>query len=375
MASIETRRDADGVPTSWRVIWREAGQKRSQRVASLEQAQLWKAVLEAAGHDTDRAAAALSARASTTPTLRDVAELHLDRLGPRATEYTVKRYRGYLRTHLAELAARPVDKITEAHLITWIRGMQAAGASPKTIANVHGFLHGVMATAIRQGQREDNPCNGRLLPSKASTERKATFLTVAEYELIEAHLPEDERPLFRVMLETGLRLAEATALTPSDIDLNAAVPVLHVTKAWKQAARGWIVGPPKTRRSTRTLGLAATTVDVLRPVLEACRPDELLLSNPRGSRSIPKHRQRLDAWTAARTAAARDETWPVWKTPRIHDLRHSHAALMLGAGMSLYELSQRLGHESIQTTADVYGHLLPDAQRRAAATAASVFGR
>lgn len=67
MASIETRRDADGVPTSWRVIWREAGQKRSQRVASLEQAQLWKAVLEAAGHDTDRAAAALSARASTPP--------------------------------------------------------------------------------------------------------------------------------------------------------------------------------------------------------------------------------------------------------------------------------------------------------------------
>ncbi|QCP08332.1 hypothetical protein FDF08_10390 [Micrococcus luteus] len=52
MASIEPRRNGDGVVTSYRVVWRDLGAKRSQAVASLEQAQQWKAVLEAAGHDT-----------------------------------------------------------------------------------------------------------------------------------------------------------------------------------------------------------------------------------------------------------------------------------------------------------------------------------
>lgn len=62
------------------------------------------------------------------------------------------------------------------------------------------------------------------------------------------------------------------------------------------------------------------------------------------------------------------------KVPRIHDLRHSHAAWMIGQGISLFELKQRLGHESIQTTADTYGHLLPEAQVQAERAAALAFG-
>ena len=45
------------------------------------------------------------------------------------------------------------------------------------------------------------------------------------------------------------------------------------------------------------------------------------------------------------------------KRIRVHDLRHSHAALCIHLGISIYDLSRRLGHESIKTTADTYGHL------------------
>ena len=59
--------------------------------------------------------------------------------------------------------------------------------------------------------------------------------------------------------------------------------------------------------------------------------------------------------------------------PRIHDLRHSHASILLGAGVPIHVVQVRLGHESIKTTVDTYGHLLPDAQAMAANAASVAF--
>lgn len=57
------------------------------------------------------------------------------------------------------------------------------------------------------------------------------------------------------------------------------------------------------------------------------------------------------------------------KSPRIHDLRHTHTSCLIADGVNLYTVARRLGHESITTTADVYGHLMPDQQVRAAQAA------
>lgn len=375
MAHIETRPSStEGGSPKYRVIWRDNGQRRTQTVATLEQAQLWKATLEAAGHDTERAEEALLAQARKTPTLAAVAAVHLDRLTG-VQPYTIKRYQGYLKTHLSELATRPVDVITEPVLADWIRSMQAKGSSVKTIMNVHGFLSGVMSTAVRRGAIEHNPCNGRMLPRNDHTRETATYLTVPEYAKVEAHLPAEHRALFRVMLETGLRLGEATALRPQDLSLDAQVPVCRIDKAWKQdGAGGWLIGPPKTKRSRRTVALAASTVSLLRPLAAATTPAGYLFPSASGDTTNPGHRQHLRVWSRAVAAAAADDDWPTWKKPRIHDLRHSHAALMLAAGMNIYELSARLGHESIKTTVDTYGHLVPGAHARAATTAQDVFG-
>ena len=57
------------------------------------------------------------------------------------------------------------------------------------------------------------------------------------------------------------------------------------------------------------------------------------------------------------------------KRPRVHDLRHTHASWMIAAGVDLFVLQRRLGHESITTTTETYAHLLPDQQAAAAAAA------
>ena len=79
------------------------------------------------------------------------------------------------------------------------------------------------------------------------------------------------------MLETGLRLGEATALRPQDLSLDAQVPVCRIDKAWKQdGVGGWLIGPPKTKRSRRTVALAASTVALLRPLAAATNPEGYL---------------------------------------------------------------------------------------------------
>ncbi len=83
-------------------------------------------------------------------------------------------------------------------------------------------------------------------------------------------------------------------------------------------------------------------------------PEDLLFVSSRGLplRSGPFHTR---VWQPAVTAAA------LGVRPRVHDLRHSHASALIAAGVSLPVVQRRLGHESITTTIDVYGHLAPDA--------------
>jgi integrase len=73
-------------------------------------------------------------------------------------------------------------------------------------------------------------------------------------------------------------------------------------------------------------------------------------------------------WHKAVRAAKEKGLLPVEKHPTPHDLRHSHAALLISHGHSLTYVQRRLGHESIQTTSDTYGHLLPEADDNAMAT-------
>jgi integrase len=84
----------------------------------------------------------------------------------------------------------------------------------------------------------------------------------------------------------------------------------------------------------------------------------------------PQHRQWLDEWYAAVKAA----DLGLDQRPRIHDLRHGHASICIAGGMNLFELAARLGHASILTTTNTYGHLAPDVSFRNAALVERVMG-
>lgn len=278
------------------------------------------------------------------------------------TPGTLAEYRRVAaRSWMPTLGPLPLDLVARDDVARWI-GAQAAtrnehGRTPssKTLANAHGLLSTVMASAVDAGHIPSNPCRGLGIPRTVRGEM--VFLSPGEFAVLVSHIPPRWQPLVSFLAATGLRWGEATALRWGDLDLDVDVPVVRVQRAWKKGAKVKELGAPKTRRSLRTVSLPTQIVGQLRPL--AGDADALVFTADRGG--VVHHGNfRWRFWVPAVEAAK------LGKKPRIHDLRHSHASWLIAAGVPLPVIQRRLGHESIQTTVDVYGHLAPDALEVAA---------
>jgi integrase len=160
-----------------------------------------------------------------------------------------------------------------------------------------------------------------------------------------------------VAVGTGLRFGEITALMVKDLALDAATPTLTVRRAWKRNGTGefagardrYYLGKPKARQSRRRVSLSPTVAEILRELAAGKEPDDLIFTAPHGGRLDQAHWYE-GRWRPAVRAAGRRG---LAKTPRFHDLRHTHAAWLISAGVPLPVIQKRLGHKSIQITVDV----------------------
>jgi len=133
----------------------------------------------------------------------------------------------------------------------------------------------------------------------------------------------------------------------------------------------------KGKKARRTVALAPSTVEQIRQRVESTKPGLPVFTISAETLVHPQHRQWLDAWYEAvrRAQEAYGVALNMERRPRIHDIRHSHASMMIAADMNLFELADRLGHESIITTTKTYGHLVPDAHFRASAMVETAMNR
>ncbi|MGV0109854.1 tyrosine-type recombinase/integrase [Arthrobacter sp. CP30] len=368
MASIVERPRKSGDIT-YTVRWRDPATRKQDSIATEDRdhALTLKRLLDANGQSFDIAQRLILEQKSLAPTVTSTIEKHIGSL-TNISLGTESKYRTYLRLYLNEpLGGRPVDAIEYDDVVAWIKWMQVQGKSSKTIANVHGLLSAGLSTAVRLKLRPDNPCKGVSLPKGDHIVEPVTFLTHEEFRLLMRFAHPHYVPLFRFLVATGLRMGEATALVASDFDLDGATPSVRISKAWKQdGAGGYYVGPPKTRRSRRTVALAPDTVAVVSPLVKRAKLTKgEVFTSPTGKvmRNGTVYRR---AWYPAIIAA---QGHGLEKKPRLHDLRHTHASWMLNAGTDIFKLSRRLGHESTTTTTDLYSHLLPEALESTAVSA------
>ena len=264
--------------------------------------------------------------------------------------------------HLGHLK---LSQVTREDVTT---ALKAQTGAPKTVSNAWGTLASMFKVAVSDGHLDRSPTLGVKLPKHEHHEdTEHRYMTGDELLQLVADTPEHYRPLVWMLVGTGMRWSEATALTVADVDLKA--KTVRVAKAWKRdRANGtWYVGTPKTKRSRRTITLPTEVVEAVRPLTAGRGRRDLLFTNNRGDwvRHQTFYRETWRKHCVRSLAAPR---------PRIHDIRHSHVALLVAAGVSLPVIQARLGHEKITTTIDTYGHLLPDLQVAAADAAQRVLG-
>ncbi|MGN0337378.1 MAG: tyrosine-type recombinase/integrase [Lachnospiraceae bacterium] len=180
--------------------------------------------------------------------------------------------------------------------------------------------------------------------------KKLSFWTLEEYELFASHLSADPEAFtaFEILYWTGMRQGELLALTPNDIDIER--HMIHITKSYTQIDGKDIISTPKTKKSERDVAIPQFLMDEIQVYIHTnhIRPDRRLFERTRHY-LFYKLRKGCEASGVRQI--------------RTHDIRHSHVSLLINAGFSALDIAERVGHESVSTTLDVYAHLFPDQQQ------------
>lgn len=278
-------------------------------------------------------------------------------------------YADDLKRITARLGAVPLGKLTPAHIDRLIADLLDAGYAPGTVNRTLGLVKRALKRAVRRGLILSNPTEDADLPSN----RRAP-LDIWSGEQVRHFLrgTTDDRyhALWHLALTTGMRQGEMLALAWDAVDLDRGT--LTVERHLSDDAQGKliIVSLAKTDAGYRQLALPPSAVGALRvhhyhqterrEVLGKAWCDEGLV--------FDRHDGRLMRPYVLATRHKRLSTALGLPRIRFHDLRHSAASMMLTeVRLPLFVVSRILGHSSIQVTANLYGHLLEDAQRAAAA--------
>ena len=216
--------------------------------------------------------------------------------------------------------------------------------APTYVRTIHSQLSCIMNYAVKNYGLPMNPCRVAGTIGKSDSE-EMHFWTVDEFTMFREH--EQKRAFglaFDILFYTGIRAGELLALSP---DRFTADLMLHVNRNYASVKNKQLLLTPKTEESTRDISIPQFLYDEVLTYCEdiACGPDELIFYFTKQAINREIHR-------VAKLAGLQEI--------RVHDLRHSHVAMLIDQGIPMKEIQARMGHKSITTTMDTYGHLYKD---------------
>lgn len=326
----------------------------------------------------------------TKQTLGEYLDEWLD--GIRVAPSTVASYRKNVRVHITpRIGSITLAQLSTSKIDAFYRDLEregradgTGGLSARTVRYVHTILRKALADAIKDAGRGllTNPADNARPPSakaaKApemvwwSPEDAQQFLTWAEDNVGDEYVV-----AWKVALATGMRRGELLGLRWKDIDLdNRTIAVARsvTTVKVKGEKQRLVEGPTKSGR-IRVVDIDEQTANRLRwfrvyragnLAIKLVNPDMVVFGDEEGSWRLPESFSRTFRQQLARFR----RTQPVnHQIPAIHfhSLRHTHAVWLLKAGVHPKVVQERLGHETIGITMDIYSHVMPSMGKEAAA--------
>lgn len=294
------------------------------------------------------------------------------RIGDDLSDSGWRAYEVHVRRHITpgigDVPLQALDRNQVKALYAWIQDGKSSRSerrpAPKTVHNVHLTLHRALQDAVEDGMIVRNPATGAR-KSPTSSDEMLTWTAEQLRTFLELTRTDRQFPLWRLTAMSGMRRGEVLGLRWSDLDFNALT--VRVSRQWKRGEKGFVLAPPKTDRGKRTIDLDAETMSVLKE----WRKQQL---EERMAHEGDWHESRLiftriDGRAQDVDVVSQRFARLVAKTdlPRIryHDLRHTHATLLLQDGVPAHVVSMRLGHRSVAFTLQRYGHVLPQQQAEA----------
>lgn len=249
------------------------------------------------------------------------------------------------RVHVApDWADVAVGKVAKSDVQLWVNSI---GKSATVVQRAHGVLAGILDLAVDDGLVPHHQARGVTLPKKQKGLH--AYLTPDQVRLLLTTVPAEHAPFVQLLVTTGLRWGEATALKGSDIDRRRKRVRVERTMYYDaKLPEKYGVGPVKTHEA-RAVPIAADLLDGLPLVIG----DALVFPGTDG-RMRPY--QTATGWFAAavRACQAADREFPRI-TP--HDLRHTAASLAVSSGANVKAVQRMLGHASAAMTLDQYADL------------------
>jgi len=242
------------------------------------------------------------------------------------------------------------------------------GLSARSVLHHHRVLSEALSHAVKWGLVTRNVAKAVDPPRPERVEMNALDAD-GVWRLLEAAQGTPYHPMLHLAIYTGMRRSEILGLRWMDVDFRMAT--ISVVQVMHRLRGGRIVfQEPKTQKGRRLVDLSPTAVLALRAHHErqeakqdmlglALAGSDLVFSQPDGSPSLPDTLSHAFAKIAARAGLP---------GVRLHDLRHTHATLMLRQGVHPKVVQERLGHSTIGVTLDTYSHVTPGLQRAAAMT-------
>ena len=287
----------------------------------------------------------------TDMTFGSLYELYMEDCSTRLRATTVDNKRSlYQSKILPTFKNIPVRDITPTMIRRWQNSLMNSPEhySQTYLKSINNQMSAIMNYAIRYYGLAQNPvvvCG----PFGKKTASEMQFWTRDEFrQFISCVKKPAARLAFEILFWTGMREGELLALTLNDVDFDKAT--ISITKTVAQLNGKTVTNPPKTPKSNRAVTVPKFLLDLIKDYADRLydyEPDEPLFY-------FTKHY----LWHEMQRACDASGVKPI----RIHDLRHSHASMLIEMGFSALLVSERLGHGNIQTTLQTYSHLYPDKQ-------------
>jgi integrase len=269
---------------------------------------------------------------------------------------TQEMYGSFIRVHIGpSLGKIKLKDLAPNHLQTFYARKIESGLSRRTVQLLHGTIRRVLNQAVSWGLVQRNVCSQVRAPRPIK--RAPTFYTKEQLNtFLNAVKGHRWYLIYLLLVYGGFREGEVLGIHIEDCDMaNRAINVRHAVLTLKG---GLVITEPKTESSKRAVSLPKVAYDELKKHLEQLdRKQGLIFTTSSGKPVSP--RNLIRHFKLALVEAGLPNI-------RVHDLRHSHASLLLASGINPKVVQERLGHASITLTLTTYSHVIPSLQEEVA---------